>query len=123
MFSSFLFLRATRIFFQMDGNIFLRVSALQVFGQAGLKRIPSRQSVHSTPTKASGFRSRSVVSALAFPASMHFCLRRDFFWILDMVRGSSGGFPLRRKLTEFAAVIWCSVNFLSVCGNGSFGGI
>jgi hypothetical protein len=54
---------------------------------------------------------------------MHFCLRRDFFWILDMVRGSEGGFPLRRKLTEFAAVVWSSVTFLSVSGNGSYGGI
>jgi hypothetical protein len=61
-------------------------------------------------------------SALAFPRIHAFLFAADFFWILEWLRGSEGGFPLRRKLTEFNAVMLRSVVFhLDFYCNGSFG--
>jgi hypothetical protein len=85
----------------MDGNIFLRVFCPEVSGQAGLKRIPSLLRF-----------TRS--SALAFPRIHAFLFAAGFLLGSGMeVRGSEGGFPLRRKLTEFNAVMLSLVSFHS----------
>jgi hypothetical protein len=60
---------------------------------------------------------RTALTLTAFSILVLFA--RDFFF--GMVRWGSGGFPLRRKLTEFNAVIESSAHFLPFCGNGSFG--
>jgi hypothetical protein len=76
----------------------------------------------SALNRAGGAQENSVIPrSLRLMAS--FVLRgvgiSDFWY----GRRSEGEFPLRRKLTEFNAVTKSLSRFLSLCGNGSFGGI
>ena len=61
-------------------------------------------------------------SALTSPRIFHSCFVCAGFLFWNGARGE-GGFPLRRKLTEFNAVTESSSRFLPFSGNGSFGGI
>jgi hypothetical protein len=103
-------------FIKWKGHFSFWCSALnRVGGEA--KRIPSRHSVHSSETHRTPFGVRLV--SLAFPLfrsaltltafSILVLFARDFFF--GMVLWGLGGFPLRRKLTEFNAVMLRLVSF------------
>ena len=119
MFSSFLVWRAPMNFLLNGWEHFSAgLSALNASGRRGSSEFrhgpastTAKLAEHRQVLVSSRFRSRCSVSALAPSAHAGFVLRGVDFRIFRYGRRSSGGFPLRRKLTEFNAVMLRLVTF------------